>query len=48
MTICDSFIKSHKARDSEFTTTRTDRPLIVQFAAQNAEEFAEAAEIVVP
>ncbi|XP_064626403.1 tRNA-dihydrouridine(20a/20b) synthase [NAD(P)+]-like isoform X2 [Lineus longissimus] len=48
MTICDSFIKSQKARDSEFTTNKTDRPLIVQFAARNAEELAEAAEIVVP
>jgi hypothetical protein len=25
-----------------------DRPLIVQFAAKNAEEFANAAEIVAP
>lgn len=48
MIISDSFIKSLKARDSDFTTCKEDRPLIVQFAAKNAKEFADAAEIVVP
>lgn len=48
MIISDSFIKSLKARDSDFTTCAEDRPLIVQFAAKNAEEFANAAEIVAP
>ncbi|CAG2254673.1 DUS4 [Mytilus edulis] len=48
MIISDSFIKSLKARDSDFTTCKEDRPLIVQFAAKNGKEFADAAEIVVP
>lgn len=48
MIISDSFIRSLKARDSDFTTCAEDRPLIVQFAAKNAEEFANAAEIVAP
>lgn len=48
MIISDSFIKSLKARDSDLTTCAEDRPLVVQFAARNAEEFASAAEIVAP
>lgn len=48
MIIADSFIKSLKARDSDFTTCAGDRPLIVQFAAKNASELADAAEIVAP
>lgn len=48
MIVSDSFVKSVKARDSEFTTNEGDRPLIVQFAACNAKEFADAAEIVAP
>ncbi|CAH1787401.1 unnamed protein product [Owenia fusiformis] len=46
MIVADSFVKSLKARDSEFTTNSGDRPLIVQFAARNAEDFAAASEIV--
>ncbi|KAK3579343.1 hypothetical protein CHS0354_029635 [Potamilus streckersoni] len=48
MIIANSFIQSLKARDSEFTTCREDRPLIVQFAANNSKDFADAAEIVTP
>ncbi|KAL9959864.1 hypothetical protein ACROYT_G033228 [Oculina patagonica] len=46
MIISDSFVKSIKARDMEFTTNSGDRPLVVQFAASNPKEFADAAEIV--
>lgn len=46
MIMSNSFIKSQKARDNEFTTNATDRPLIVQFAANNANDFATAAEFV--
>ncbi|XP_058968110.2 tRNA-dihydrouridine(20a/20b) synthase [NAD(P)+]-like isoform X1 [Pocillopora verrucosa] len=48
MIVSDSFIKSVKARDMEFTTNAGDRPLIVQFAASNPKDFADAAEIVAP
>ncbi|XP_054721936.1 tRNA-dihydrouridine(20a/20b) synthase [NAD(P)+]-like isoform X2 [Uloborus diversus] len=44
MIISHSFIESVKARDTDFTTN-CDRPLIVQFAARNGQELAEAAEI---
>lgn len=48
MIISDSFVKSIKARDTDFTTSYDDRPLIVQFAAKNSDEFANAVEIVAP
>uniref|UniRef100_A0A1B6M4W7 tRNA-dihydrouridine(20a/20b) synthase [NAD(P)+] n=1 Tax=Graphocephala atropunctata TaxID=36148 RepID=A0A1B6M4W7_9HEMI len=48
MIMADSFVKSAKARDNDFTTNEDDRPLIVQFAANNVEEFVSAAEIVSP
>lgn len=48
MIVSDSFIKSAKARDVEFTTNEGDRPLVVQFAASNAKDFADAAELVAP
>jgi len=31
-----------------FSTSTVDRPLIVQFAAKNPEEFASAAEMIAP
>lgn len=46
MIISDSFVKSPKARDNEFTTCSADQPLIVQFAASNALDFANATELV--
>lgn len=48
MIVSNSFISSIKARDNEFTTCKEDRPLIVQFAADNAKDFADAAEIISP
>lgn len=48
MIVSDSFVKSAKARDVEFTTCKGDRPLVVQFAANNAKDFADAAELVAP
>ncbi|KAH3880911.1 tRNA-dihydrouridine(20a/20b) synthase [NAD(P)+]-like [Dreissena polymorpha] len=48
MIIANSFVASLKARDSEFTTCREDRPLIVQFAAHNDVDFGNAAGIVSP
>lgn len=46
MIMSDSFTRSAKARDIEFTTNATDRPLIVQFAANNSNDFATAAQFV--
>eukprot|EP00795_Rhopilema_esculentum_P002264 gene2264-17875_t len=46
MIVSDSFVKSVKARDSEFTTNSGDRPLVVQFAANNGKDLADAAELV--
>jgi tRNA-dihydrouridine synthase 4 len=46
MIMANSFVRSSKARDIEFTTHAYDRPLIVQFAANNANELATAAQFV--
>ncbi|ELU03155.1 hypothetical protein CAPTEDRAFT_112268 [Capitella teleta] len=48
MIVSESFNQSIKARHSDFTTNSGDGPLIVQFAASQAKDFADAAEIVVP
>lgn len=42
MIIADSFNRSSKARDSEFSTSKYDRPLIVQFASNDPITFAQA------
>lgn len=48
MIVADSFVKAKEARDNEFSTNVGDKPLIVQFAAKNPDEFADAAELVAP
>uniref|UniRef100_A0A8C4QE81 Dihydrouridine synthase 4 like n=1 Tax=Eptatretus burgeri TaxID=7764 RepID=A0A8C4QE81_EPTBU len=48
MIVANPFVRSIKARDSEFTTNSGDRPLVVQFAASNGKDLADAAEIVIP
>ncbi|XP_022672877.1 tRNA-dihydrouridine(20a/20b) synthase [NAD(P)+]-like [Varroa jacobsoni] len=48
MILADSFTKSAKARNADFSTSSTDRPLIVQVASNCSEEFALAAEMVTP
>lgn len=48
MIISDCFVRSKAARDIEFTTNAKDRPLVVQFAAHNTEDFAAAVEYVAP
>src|SRR4051812_8835344 len=48
MIVSDCFVRSQAARDVEFTTHGEDRPLVVQFAANNAADFALAAEYVAP
>jgi tRNA-dihydrouridine synthase 4 len=44
--MANSFIKSQQSRDVEFTTNKFDRPLIVQFAADKADDFATASQFV--
>ncbi len=46
MIMCDSFTRSQKSRDVEFSTNETDKPLIVQFAANNADDWATASQFV--
>ncbi|XP_056139151.1 B-cell receptor-associated protein 29-like isoform X2 [Lampris incognitus] len=48
MIVAADFMRSVKARDSEFTTNESDRPLIVQFAASDAQTLADAACAVAP
>uniref|UniRef100_UPI0037E9BA18 B-cell receptor-associated protein 29-like isoform X2 n=1 Tax=Semicossyphus pulcher TaxID=241346 RepID=UPI0037E9BA18 len=48
MIVAADFMRSVKARDSEFTTSENDRPLIVQFAAHDAQSLADAACVVAP
>lgn len=48
MIVANSFVKSAKARDSEFSTIEDDTPLIAQFAANNVTDFSNAAEIIAP
>ncbi|XP_060698877.1 tRNA-dihydrouridine(20a/20b) synthase [NAD(P)+]-like isoform X2 [Hemiscyllium ocellatum] len=48
MIVASAFLRSGKARDSEFTTSCVDRPLVVQFAANRSQDLADAACIVSP
>ncbi|XP_055542459.1 tRNA-dihydrouridine(20a/20b) synthase [NAD(P)+]-like isoform X2 [Wyeomyia smithii] len=45
MIMADSFCRSEKARQNEFTTNKVDTPLIVQFAAKNTVDFLSATEM---
>ncbi|KFM56940.1 tRNA-dihydrouridine(20a/20b) synthase [NAD(P)+]-like protein, partial [Stegodyphus mimosarum] len=45
MIVSHSFVDSVKARHTDFSTSIEDRPLIVQFAAKNGNEFADSAEL---
>ncbi|KAK7084618.1 tRNA-dihydrouridine(20a/20b) synthase [NAD(P)+]-like protein [Halocaridina rubra] len=48
MIISNSFIQSTRARHSDFTTSKDDEPLIVQFAASTSEDLVDATRLVVP
>ncbi|XP_058683742.1 tRNA-dihydrouridine(16/17) synthase [NAD(P)(+)]-like isoform X2 [Poecile atricapillus] len=48
MIVAADFVRSAKARDSEFTTNKGDHPLIVQFAAKEAQVLCDAARIICP
>jgi len=46
MIMAESFSVSEKARLNEFTTCEKDRPLIVQFAANEVDQFVESSKLV--
>ncbi|CAH8569509.1 unnamed protein product [Schistosoma turkestanicum] len=48
MILANSFIRSEKARNIEFTTCPDDRPLIVQLASNDPCEFTIATEMLAP
>ncbi|CAH8645350.1 unnamed protein product [Heterobilharzia americana] len=48
MILANSFIRSEKARNIDFTTCPDDRPLIVQLASNDPCEFAMATEMLAP
>ncbi|CAG9785073.1 unnamed protein product [Diatraea saccharalis] len=48
MILADSFCQNSKARCSEFSTTTNDTPLIVQFAANNVNDFVDASKLIYP
>ncbi|XP_031328268.1 tRNA-dihydrouridine(20a/20b) synthase [NAD(P)+]-like isoform X2 [Photinus pyralis] len=48
MIMADSFCRSGKARDNEFTTNLEDAPVIAQFAANTVQDFVGAAHMVSP
>eukprot|EP01116_Phalansterium_solitarium_P020852 TRINITY_DN6298_c1_g1_i1.p1 TRINITY_DN6298_c1_g1~~TRINITY_DN6298_c1_g1_i1.p1 ORF type:complete len:175 (+),score=34.81 TRINITY_DN6298_c1_g1_i1:181-705(+) len=46
MFVAKDFNASQRAREKEFVSNSADRPLVVQFGATSADEFARAAEFV--
>lgn len=46
MTIANSFCRSEKCRQHEFTTNIEDTPMIVQFAANSSIDFLHATEMI--
>ena len=48
MIVSNSFVQSEKCRNVDLITNESDRPLIAQFAANNALDFASAAELSYP
>lgn len=48
MIMSNSFVQSVQCRENEFIPHSEDRPLVAQFAANNAEDFALATEMVYP
>jgi tRNA-dihydrouridine synthase 4 len=48
MMLADVFKNSEFARHTDFTTNDKDDPVVVQFAASNGADLADAAELVAP
>lgn len=48
MLLAKEFVRSARSRSADFTTSSSDSPLVIQFAANNATDFARAAEMAMP
>jgi len=48
MILADVFRNSQLSRDAELKTSHSDTPLVVQFAASNGKDAADAAQLVAP
>ncbi|EGD80919.1 DUS4L protein [Salpingoeca rosetta] len=48
MIVSDSFVQSWRAREADFATSTQDEPVVAQFAAANARDFAHAAALMAP
>ncbi|XP_050342263.1 tRNA-dihydrouridine(20a/20b) synthase [NAD(P)+]-like isoform X1 [Nymphalis io] len=46
MILADSFCQNEKARTNEFITSVNDSPLVVQFAANNVDDFLDATKLI--
>jgi tRNA-dihydrouridine synthase 4 len=48
MILADVFKSSEFARESDFSTNDRDDPVVIQFAASNGSDLADAAELASP
>uniref|UniRef100_A0A060T2F9 tRNA-dihydrouridine synthase n=1 Tax=Blastobotrys adeninivorans TaxID=409370 RepID=A0A060T2F9_BLAAD len=48
MILAREFVRNQVARDSDFTTNKEDRPLVIQFGANNVVDISRAARMVQP
>ncbi|XP_025408208.1 tRNA-dihydrouridine(20a/20b) synthase [NAD(P)+]-like isoform X2 [Sipha flava] len=48
MIMADSYVRSAQARAHEFQSDTDDRPLIVQFGANNSSDFINASNLIIP
>ena len=48
MIVADSFNRSQRAREADFHTSVSDRPLVAQFAASDGVQLAQAATLMAP
>eukprot|EP00055_Hartaetosiga_balthica_P005197 m.14885 g.14885 ORF g.14885 m.14885 type:complete len:385 (-) comp4388_c0_seq1:120-1274(-) len=48
MIVADTFSKSDRARQADFSSAPSEGPLVAQFAASNAHEFASACALISP
>ena len=47
MILAKEFKNSNTARNCDFTTSKNDKPLIIQFASNNSVDLLKAVELVV-
>lgn len=48
MILADVFKSSEFARETDFSTNERDDPVVIQFAANNGKDLADAAELASP